>query len=301
MKKAAPLFVILAGCFWGSIGIFVRHLNAIGLNSMEIVESRCLLTAVILLCYLALFRRDLLWVKGKDLWCFAGGGILSVVFFNFCYFQTIQKCSLSAAVILLYTAPLFVTVFSVLLFHEKMTGKKIFCLLLAVAGCAFASGLAADEVRLTFPVFLMGIGSGVGYALYSIFSRCALQKGYHPITVTAYIFSFAAIGGAFLTDFTSMRQVAGAGIGNVSFLLLTAVVTTVAPYILYTTGLDHMENSVAAVLVSIEPAVATMVGFFLFNEHPDVFGWLGVALVLIALVLLNLPQKKLKEKNGQES
>ena len=39
-KKLAPVFVILAGCFWGSIGIFVRRLNALGLGSMEIVESR---------------------------------------------------------------------------------------------------------------------------------------------------------------------------------------------------------------------------------------------------------------------
>jgi len=49
---------------------------------------------------------------------------------------------------------------------------------------------------------------------------------------------------------------------------------------------------VAAVLVSIEPAVATVIGVLCFDELPDTLGWLGVVLVLTALVLLNLPEHR---------
>lgn len=287
-KKLAPVFVILAGCFWGSIGIFVRRLNALGLGSMEIVESRSAITGGILLLALLLFRRDLLRIRLRDLWCFAGGGLLSVVFFNYCYFRAIQLSSLSTAVILLYTSPLFVTLFSVLLFRERLTGRKVFCLLLAVGGCALASGGGG----VTLPVLLLGLGSGVGYALYSIFSRFALQKGYHPLTVTTYIFLFAGLGGAFLADVPKIFALAGQGLDKLGFLLLTALVTTILPFLLYTTGLSAMENSVAAVLVSIEPAVATVIGVLCFDELPDALGWLGVALVLTALALLNLPARR---------
>ncbi len=291
-KKLAPVFVILAGCFWGSIGIFVRRLNALGLGSMEIVESRSAITGGVLLLALLLFRRDLLRIRLRDLWCFAGGGLLSVVFFNYCYFRAIQLSSLSTAVILLYTSPLFVTLFSVLLFRERLTGRKVFCLLLAVGGCALASGLASGGGGVTLPVLLLGLGSGVGYALYSIFSRFALQKGYHPLTVTTYIFLFAGLGGAFLADVPKIFALAGQGLDKLGFLLLTALVTTILPFLLYTTGLSGMENSVAAVLVSIEPAVATVIGVLCFDELPDALGWLGVALVLTALALLNLPARR---------
>lgn len=294
MKKLAPVMVILAGCFWGSIGIFVRHLNGLGLGSMEIVESRSAITGLVLLAALALFRRDLLKIRLKDIWCFAGGGLLSVVCFNFCYFQVIRLSSLSTAVILLYTSPLFVTLFSVLLFREKLNGRKLFCLLLAVCGCALASGLASGGGGITLPVLLLGLGSGVGYALYSIFSRFALQKGYHPLTVTTYVFLFAGVGGAFFADVPQILALAGSGWEHCGFLLLTALITTILPFLLYTTGLSFLENSVAAVLVSIEPAVATVVGVVCFQELPDGMGWLGVALVLTALVLLNLPEKKRK-------
>jgi len=292
VKKLAPFLVILAGCCWATMGIFVRHLNTIGLASMEIVEARSMLTAVIMLLALAVFRHDLLKVKAKDVWCFAGGGIVSIILFNFCYFQTIQLASLSTAAILLYTSPIFVLLLSVPLFGEKLTRRKLICLAMAFGGCALASGLASGGMALSPQVLLFGLGSGFGYGLYSIFSRFALQRGYHPITITTYVFLFAAIGGVPLTDFGQILQVAGEGMGNVLYLLLYTFVTTIVPYIAYTSGLQHVENGVAAVLACIEPVMATVFGIFVFREIPDVLGWAGIVLVMTALVLLNLQPKK---------
>ena len=291
MKKLAPFLVILAGCLWGTMGIFVRHLNAIGLEAMEIVEARAVLTAVSMFAALVVFRRALLRVNIRDLWVFAGGGIVSVILFNFCYFQTIQRASLSTAAILLYTSPVFVLLLSVPLFGEKLTKKKILCLMLAITGCALSSGLAGG-MALSPMTLLFGLGSGFGYGLYSIFSRFALQKGYHPITITAYIFLFGALGGLPLTDFGQLIRVAGADGSNLAYLGAYTLVTTIVPYISYTTGLQQVENGVAAVLACIEPVMATVFGIFFFSEMPDLSGWLGILLVLIALTALNLQPKK---------
>ena len=291
MKKLAPFLVILAGCCWATLGVFVRHLNEIGLQAMQIVECRALLTVVGMFGVLGIFRRDLLRVKAKDLWCFAGGGIVSVILFNFCYFQTIQWASLSVAAILLYTSPIFVLLLSVPLFGEKLTRKKLLCLAMAFVGCALASGLTAGGMTLSPQTLLFGLGSGFGYGLYSIFSRFALQRGYHPITITAYIFLFGAIGGIPLTDFGQIAAIAGQP-DNLLYLIVYTVVTTIIPYCAYTTGLQHIENGVAAVLACIEPVMATLFGIFFFSELPTLTGWLGIALVLTALTLLNLRPKK---------
>ena len=292
MKKLAPFLVILAGCLWGTMGIFVRHLNAIGLQSMEIVEARSVLTAVGMFAALVLFRRDLLKTKAKDLWIFVGGGMASVILFNYCYFQTIQRASLSTAAILLYTSPVFVLLLSVPLFGEKLTRKKLICLVLAITGCALASGVASGGMALSPMTLLLGLGSGFGYGLYSIFSRFALQRGYHPITITAYIFLFGALGGIPLTDFGQISRVVSADGGNLIYLMVYTLVTTIVPYISYTTGLQQVENGVAAVLACIEPVMATVFGIFVFSEMPTLSGWLGILLVLIALTTLNLQPKK---------
>ena len=70
------------------------------------------------------------------------------------------------------------------------------------------------------------------------------------------------------------------------------LVTTIVPYISYTTGLQQVENGVAAVLACIEPVMATVFGIFFFSEMPDLSGCLGILLVLIALTALNLQPKK---------
>ena len=295
LKKFAPFLVILAGCCWATMGIFVRHLNGIGLEAMQIVEARAVFTTVLMFAALGILRRDLLKIKWKDLWCFAGGGIVSVILFNYCYFQTIQRASLSTAAILLYTSPIFVLLLSVPLFGEKLTGKKLVCLAMAFMGCALASGLTAGGMGLSAETLLFGLGSGFGYGLYSIFSRFALQKGYHPVTITAYIFLFGALGGLPLTDFGQLVGVATADVSNLAYLLAYTVVTTIVPYVSYTTGLQSVENGVAAVLACIEPVMATVFGIFVYSEIPDLFGWAGILLVLTALILLNLRPKNDKK------
>jgi drug/metabolite transporter (DMT)-like permease len=72
-------------------------------------------------------------------------------------------------------------------------------------------------------------------------------------------------------------------------------VTTIVPYVSYTTGLQSVENGVAAVLACIEPVMATVFGIFVYSEIPDLFGWAGILLVLTALILLNLRPKNDKK------
>ena len=82
MKKIAPLFVLMAGVLWGSMGIFVRALNEEGLFSMDIVALRAIVAALSMLVFLVIFDKKLLRIKLKDIWVFLGSGIGSILFFN---------------------------------------------------------------------------------------------------------------------------------------------------------------------------------------------------------------------------
>lgn len=288
MKKFAPLLIILAGCLWGTMGLFVRHLNDMGLSSMEIVEVRSILAVLILFpCTLAK-NRALLKLERKNLWPLICSGVLSIVFFNFCYFSTIARMNLSAAAILLYTSPIFVMLMSLVFFREKLTGRKVLALLLAFSGCCLVSGIASATASISLGGVLLGLGSGFGYALYSIFSRVSLNQGLSSMTITNYTFLFAAIGGAFFTDFGEIAAALSRhGLVLLGFLVLYCIVTTVLPYLLYTAGLSHVENGPASVMASVEPVVATLLGLLVFSEKPTVSAFFGMALVLAALVLLS--------------
>ena len=88
------------------------------------------------------FRRELLRIRLRDLWCFLGTGIGSIVFFNYCYFKTISLTSMSVAAVLLYTAPAIVMVLSRILFGERFTVRKVTALVMTFVGCIFVTGIS---------------------------------------------------------------------------------------------------------------------------------------------------------------
>lgn len=294
MKKPAPFLVLLAGILWGIIGIFVRRLNAIGFGPMEIVAVRAITTVLLMLLFLCVFNRDMLKIRVKDIWCFVGTGILSIVFFNFCYFKAITLTSLSVAAVLLYTAPAIVMVLSAILFHEKITIIKVSAIIMTFVGCVMVTGLIGDTKSLSVGGILVGLGAGLGYALYSIFSRFALERGYHPLTIAFYTFLFSCIGAIPLSDVGVVVNACRENIKVGVFCLLFGLVSTVIPYIVYTLGLKEMENSQASIIASIEPVAATLLGVLVFHEKMGLFHVAGMILVLGAIVISNVKKDKLR-------
>lgn len=291
MKRLAPVFVLLAGILWGMMGIYVRRLNAAGFTTIEIVAVRSVVTALLLFLVLFFYNREMLKIRIRDIWCFIGTGIFSIVFFNYCYFKAITMTSLSVAAVLLYTAPAIVMILSAVFFHEKITAVKLISLAATFIGCVLVTGLVGSTESLNTAGILVGLGAGLGYALYSIFSRFALERGYHSLTISFYTFVFASLGALPLAD---VRMIYGAcvdDIGMLGFYLVFALVSTVVPYILYTLGLTALENSKASIIASVEPVAATVLGIVLFHEKMTANNIIGIVLVLGAIVICNVDVK----------
>lgn len=287
-KLIFSVCVLAAGCMWGLMGLLVRSLGAVGISSMEICFIRSIVTLISLFLIILLFRRNAFLIRIRDIWCFIGTGAFSVTFFNFCYFKTMTLTSLSVAAVLLYTAPAFVMLMSAVLFQEKLSLQKIAALVIAFLGCTFVSGIVGGAGTLSVKGILYGLGAGFGYALYSIFGRYALQKGYDSLTISFYTFLCSSICTLFLAD---KGIVADAFAGNpalVFWTILLVLIVTLFPYLLYTRGLSGVENGTASVLASIEPVVATLVGVIVYKEKLNVWNVIGIGMVLLSIVLINL-------------
>lgn len=288
MKRLAPVFVLSAGTLWGLMGIFVRKLSTYGFSSLQIACLRILFGAALFLVITGVFNRNLLKIQLRDVGLFLGMGLLSLLLFTVCYFTTINLASLSVAAILLYTSPIWVMLMSAICFREKITRRKLLCAAMAFGGCVLVSGIGSAS-SLSPMVIVTGLMSAVGYGLYSIFGTFALRK-YQPLTVTTYAFLFGALGAVVLCKpseiITVIASAPNPG-GLVLLLAVTAFVTAVLPYLLYTVGLNHMRASAAAIMASIEPVVATAAGALVFGEALTLPAFAGIALVLGAIVVLN--------------
>lgn len=303
-KLKNKIYILLAGILWGSMGLFVRGLNSDNLESLEIVEIRVLISTILMGLFLLIYDKSLFKIKLKDIWCFIGTGVFSITFFNLCYFQTILMTSMSVAAILLYTAPIIVVILSAIFFSEKITGSKIVAMILAFIGCFFVTGIVSGILNgsltgaLPFKGILLGLGSGLGYALYSIFGRFAIEKGYKSMTISFYTFLFSLLITVIIKPPVQMihKIVTGNTGKDVLLSIGIALVATVLPYILYTYGLTKVENGKASIMASIEPVTATILGMLVFHEHITWDGALGIVMVLLAIVILN---KKIVPKKEQ--
>lgn len=284
-EKIPAMCVIAGGMLWGCISIFVKRLTAGGCSSLQIAMIRGLFGAAMMVGYLLVKDKRLLRIRLRDIWIFAGTGIVSLALFNWCYFSAIQQSQASVAVVLLYTSPIFVMLMSAVFFHERITKRKVAALLLAFAGCVLVAGLLGGSYRLSLHVLLLGIGSGIFYATYSIFGRVALQR-YDSLTVTAYTFLFATLGTLPIGDLPGVGRLLQAEPELILWCLGIAFFCTVLPYLFYTSGLQGLEAGKAAVLATVEPLVGTVIGVALFQEPFGLMKGLGILCILAAVVIL---------------
>lgn len=297
-KSKYSTAVVVAGCLWGFMGLFRRAMGDVGLPTAGVTILRCGVAALFFGVTLLIKDPKLFRIKLRDSWCFLGTGLLSLLFFSMCYFNAMTLMSLSAAAILLYTAPGFVVILSLFVFKEEFTRRKIIALAMAFGGCCLVCGLGSADTHLTAVGILYGLGSGIGYALYSIFGKLAMERGYASGTVNFYTTLLAWLGAMAIWGINDSAKVMFASWSNFGLCTAAGIVTCYLPYMLYTYGLSGLEAGKASIMASVEPVVATFVGILFFQEMLTPLSALGVALVLAAVVLLNL-NAPIKQKKGE--
>lgn len=295
MKKIAVLFPIISGGLWGSAGIFIRKLSDFGLNSYTIISSRVLIALIILFIGILILDKSLLKIKLKDAWVFMASGILGMLGLNFCYNESVNHLSLSLAAVLLSLSPIFVIFIAAILFKEKITLRKISCMLLAILGCVLASGLLENNtgMKLSAIGILIGLLSAFFYALYSVVSKIAMGKGYEALTITFYSLLTLEIILLPFTDWNILKDfIISAPVNNSIFMLLHSVFTSVLPYVLYTVSLSYIEAGKTSILAAGgEPISAMLLGMLFFSEVPTILSLIGLILTIVALSLLCMPSK----------
>ncbi|MFD1361517.1 DMT family transporter [Lentibacillus salinarum] len=288
----AFFLIILGAALWGTIGWYVKNLYAYGFTPMEVVTLRVWSAAILMVLFLLVTApKKLKLASFSDVTYFVGTGIFSIVFFNFCMFTAIDLSTIPVATALLYTGPAFVTILSFGLFKEPLSRPKLIALAITLIGSALVVGLIPLDLE-TFQLasILFGLGSGLGYALYSIFSKFALKK-YTSLSITAYTFIVAAIS---LAPFFPYREKLPllSDPTVLFFAIGLGFLPTAFAYIIYTYGLNQTEASKASILTTVEPVVATLIGVLIFQEGFSLTQMLGMACIIGAVVMIQMSSRR---------
>lgn len=288
MKRIYLILPILAGLMFGSSGIFVRTLTQNGIDSTTLLFLRFSIAIIPILIAILLTDRKLLNIELTDIPLFLVCAVC-IIGLNLCYNESMNTVPLSLAAVLLSLAPIYVLVFAYILFGEKITHKKIICMIMAIFGCVLMTGVLESNLS-DIPLFgiISGIGAGLFWAVYLMSSKKSIEKGNHTFTILFYSIIFISVALLPFTNFTQINNFISINPTlTVLFLIVHSTFSFALPYILSTVSLNYIDSGISSILLSgAEPLAALIFGFLIYAEIPTVLMFCGFILTVVAMMIL---------------
>ena len=297
MKRLYMILPIIAGLMFGSIGIFVRTLTQNGIDSTTLLFLRFSIAIIPISIAILLTDKKLFKTMLKDIPLFLVCSI-SIVGLNLCYNTSMNSVPLSIAAVLLSTAPIFVIIFAYIIFREKITSKKIICMLIAILGCILMSGALESSANIAPIGMLAGIGAALFWAFYLIASKKSMKNSNHTYTILFYGVIFISLGLIPFTNFNQINNFISIDyIQTIIFLIVHSTFSFAMPYILSTVSLNYLDSGTSSILLSgTEPLAALIFGFLVYSEIPSILMLCGFAITIISMMAIGkTDEEKLTE------
>lgn len=286
MKKMAFLYIIIACILWGTSGIYVHYMAPYGFSSLQMTFLRSVVSFISMGIYILIYDKKLFKVTLKELILFAISGI-SFFGTSGSYFYSMQASSVSTAVVLMYTAPLFILIYSVCFLGEKLSKLKSVAIVCMLIGCGLVSGIIGG-MKFNMEGIAFGLLAGISYSCYNIVTKIAMRNKCNPFSATLYCFMFASLAGIFLSNPWGIPEcVANNTIITLPLAISLGICTCILPYFLYTLALKEIPAGTASALGIIEPMSATLFSVILLGESLNGFSICGIILILGSVFLLS--------------
>ena len=294
MKRIYLILPILAGMMFGSSGIFVRTLTQNGIDPTTLLFLRFSIAIIPLLIAILATDKNLFKINLKDIPLFLVCS-LCIIGLNLCYNHSMNTVPLSLAAVLLSIAPIYVLIIAYFMFGEKITSKKLICMILAISGCVLMTGILENDLG-NLPLFgiLSGIGAGLFWAVYLMASKKSIENGNHTFTILFYSVIFISIALIPFTDFSEISGFVSINpVMTVIFLILHSTFSFALPYIFSTISLNYMDSGTSSIFLSgAEPFAALIFGFLIYSEIPTPLMFCGFILTIIAMMMLSKDDSK---------
>ena len=285
----AKVSLILAMVIFGTIGIFRKY---IPLPSGIVACARGILGVAFLLVFIKIkkIKMDRESIK-KHLWILlVSGGFIGLNWVLL--FESYRYTSVAVATLCYYMAPIFVMIVSPFLLKEKLTVKKVLCVIVALIGMVFVSGVLDGGISDISELkgILFGLGAAALYATVVMmnqklgkvptYDKTIMQLGAAAVVLIPYILFVEDLSAVVLTPLI------------VFMLIIVGVVHTGIAYALYFGSMNGLKAQTVALFSYIDPIVAIILSAMFLKEPMTIYSAIGAVLVLGATMISELPEKR---------
>lgn len=297
-QTVGTIQILSAAVCWGSLGLFGSWLNRAGFNGVQVASLRIVCAALLLLLALPYFLPVLRDVRVRVLPMMMLQSLLGVLGMSVLYFAAVAKVGVSLAVALLYTSPIWSVLFARLILGEAMTRKSVLLTLVA----AFGVGLTmAGGVNLDVWGMVMGLGSGVCYALYGVLGKRVMNQGSPMLLLFSSVWIAALALLCLPYTHEAMDMLWHKDVSVWLALLGVAFIGTILAFTLFIRGLAKMPASQAAVFTVFEPFTAVILASVLLGEYLSDVQYIGIVLIIVVAVANAVKTKKMPSASANGS
>ncbi|HTN35476.1 MAG TPA: DMT family transporter [Arachidicoccus sp.] len=281
------LLVALGASSYGMLTTFVKMAYQEGFNTAEVTLSQFSLgfAGLLLLNLFGKKKRaaklETMGIKGILRLILAGTSLgLTSVF----YYKAVQYVSVSIGIVLLMQT-VWMGVILEMILHRRSPGlRRGFSVLIILTGTVLATNLLNQSGYINLTGFFWGMMAAVSYTA-SMYASNNIEISFPPLKRSLYMILGGMIAltvifhSSLNTDF-SFEILPRWGI-------LLSLFGTVLPPLLFTKGMPWIGVGLGAIIATIEIPVSVLMAHLLLNEYVSLFQWLGVILILFAVVLMN--------------
>jgi len=239
-------------------------------------------------------------MPARDLaYCFLLG-TLGVAVSNYFYYVAIQRTNVATAIIVQYTAPVWVLLYVVARRQQKLSLQKVVAVALAVAGIALVIGVLGTKsthgLRLDFYGIFAALLASFSFAFYNVGGHRILAR-YDRWRVLVWTLASAS---AFWLIVNPPWKIAAAHYTPPQwlFLFVFSMISVLGAFSLYFLGLQHLEPTRAIIASCLEPVFSILLAALLLGEILRPMQTLGIVLVLAAIVIVQRPENASMENQA---
>jgi drug/metabolite transporter (DMT)-like permease len=217
-------------------------------------------------------------------------GILGVAASNFFYYVAIQRTSVAIAIVLQYTAPVWVLFYVVIRGQQKLSLQKVAAVAVAVGGIALTIGIIGSgsaPLRVDSYGLIAAILASFSFAFYNVGGHRILAR-YDRWRVLTWTLLSASVFWLFLNPPWKVVS-AQYTLAQWGFLFIFSMISVLGSFSLYFLGLQHLEPTRAIIGSCLEPVFSILLAAALLGEGLRPIQTVGIVLVLSAIAIVQLP------------
>ena len=254
------------------------------LSPVGLAFWRDLMTSLVLLLGILIFKPKLLKIKWKDLPWLVGMGVISIGSMHFFWNKAVVLLGASMATVLQYNAPILVTILARFLYNESLTSRKLAAIFLAAVGTLMVASLLTKNSLSIQPYGLMiAILSSISFASLSLFGK-KLSQDYSPWSILFYIFAFGTVTLFLYQSGSPDSWPLESGI--ITWVLVLVFISTILGFGAYTQALTFLPASIASITTTSEIIFASILAYLFLGETLGPWQIIGAIFIISGVVLV---------------